>query len=63
MAIMQQARQDKRLCRKFKKRHRKDLSSTEVAELVRATNEPYRLHKDIAKEFQVPVSLVSRFAK
>ena len=63
MAIMQQARQDKRLCRKFKKRHRKDLSSTEVAELVRATKEPYRLHKDIAKEFQVPVSLVSRFAK
>ena len=57
------SKQDQRLCRKFKKRHRKDLTSEEVAKLVEATKEPYRTHKDVAKEFQVPVPLVHTLAK
>ena len=35
-------------CRKFKKRCRKDLNSKEIAEIIAAAKEPFRLHKDIA---------------
>ena len=43
---------------KIKKRHRKDLSADEIEAIVRATQEPYRLQKDVAQEFQVTARLV-----
>ena len=61
--LRRRARQDKAICCRFKKRHRKDLSSDEVAELLLATQKPYRLQKDIAKQFHVPAILVSRLVK
>ena len=50
-------------CRKFKKRHRKDLSCKEIEEIVAATKAPLRLHKDIAQQYRVPANLVGRLAK
>ena len=32
-------------------------------QVLAATKEPYRLHKDIAKEFRIPAILVSRLLK
>lgn len=34
---------------KFKKRHRKDLSTEELEAIIEATKSPYRLQKDVAQ--------------
>ena len=39
---------EKAMCRKYKKRHRKDLTTDEIEAIVEATKVPHRLHKDIA---------------
>ena len=41
--------QDSRAGRKFKKRHRKDLTADEIEEIIAASKEPYRIHADIAR--------------
>ena len=51
------------MCRKFKKRHRKDLTPDEIEAIVAASKEPHRLHKDIAQQFQIPTTLVGRLVK
>ena len=47
----------------MKKRHRKDLSAEEIEEIVAATKEPFRLHKDVAEQFRIPAQLVSGLAR
>ena len=42
------SRQEAAPCKKFKKRYRKDLSSKEVQEIIDASKQPFKLHKDIA---------------
>ena len=54
------SRKDKVLCCQFKKRHLKDLDAEEAAKLIEATKEPYRIQKDVAKQFHVSEKLVSR---
>ena len=44
-----QSKKDKAMCRKYKKRHRKDLTPEEIEAIVAAANVPFRLHKDIAQ--------------
>ena len=51
------------MCRKFKKRHRKDLTPDEIEAIVAASKIPHRLHKDIAQEFKIPIYLVGRLVK
>ena len=42
---------EKAKCRKFKKRHRKDLDPEEVEEIVAMVNQPYCLLKDVSQRF------------
>ena len=51
------------MCRKFKKRHRKDLSSEEIRRIVAATEIPFKSQRDVAKEFQVTALLVHALVK
>ena len=51
------------MCRKFKKRHRKDLNPDDIEAIVAAAKVPHRLHKDIANEFKVPAILVGQLVK
>ena len=51
------------MCRKYKKRHRKDLSPEEIEAIVAASKVPIRLHKDIAQEFKIPKILVGQLVK
>ena len=39
------------------------MTSEEISQVLAATREPYRLHKDIARQFQIPASLVGRLVK
>lgn len=50
--------EDRRPCRKYKKRHLKDLGLDEVHGIIEAAQEPFRTHKDVAQQFRVPVPLV-----
>ena len=49
--LKRQRRQEAALCRKYKKRHRKDLSSEELEEIILATKQPFMLLKDIAQRY------------
>ena len=51
------------MCRKYKKRHRKDLTPDEIEAIVAAAKVPHRLHKDIAQEFKVPTILIGKLVK
>ena len=46
-----EASKEKAMCRKYKKRHRKDLTPEEIEAIVAAAKVPNKLHKDIAQEF------------
>jgi len=46
--LKQQTRRDQVWKRKYKKRHRKDLTIEELEAIVAATRQPHRLHVDIA---------------
>ena len=50
--------EDKGLCRKYKKRHRKDLTPEEIDEIIRVASEPFALHKVIAQRFHITQQLV-----
>ena len=60
--LKEQSKQDKAPGRKYKKRHRKDLTAEEIEAIVAATREPFRLHKDVAQQFRVTAHLVSALA-
>ena len=51
------------MCRKYKKRHRKDLSPEDIEAIIAAAKVPHRLHKDIAQEFKIPAILVGKLVK
>ena len=51
------------MCRKYKKRHRKDLTPEEIEAIVAAAKVPNKLHKDIAQEFKIPAILVGKLVK
>ena len=61
--LKRQSQLDRAFYSNQKKRHRKDLSYEEIKQVLEATKQPYRLHKDIAKEFRIPAILVSRLVK
>ena len=44
--------------RKFKKRHKKDLSPEEISTIVATTKQPFRLYKDVAKQFRISQKLL-----
>ena len=48
---------------KYKKRHRKDLTAEEIEQIVEATKVPFRLYKDIAKQFKVSIIQVNNLVK
>ena len=58
-----QAKKEKAMCKRFKKRHRKDLTPEEIEDIVAASKMSHRLHKDIAKDFKVPAILVGKLVK
>ena len=58
--LKQERQKDSVFKNRFKKRYRKDLSVEEIEEIIVATKQPYRLHKEVAKEFRVSHQLVSR---
>ena len=54
---------DKAQCGKYKKRQRKDLTPEEIDAIIKATSEPFALHKDIAKRFRITHHLVGGLVK
>ena len=50
-------------CRKYKKRHKKDLTADEVDAIVEATKQPFRLQKDVAQQFRISIDLVSSLSR
>ena len=46
------------MCRKFKKRHRKDLTAEEIESIVADTEKPFKLIKDVALEYKISPQLV-----
>ena len=62
-SLKRQSKKDKAQYRKYKKRHRKDLSPEEIEAIVTAAKVPHRLHKDIAQEFKIPALLVGKLVK
>lgn len=61
--LKRQAQTDKAFYRKFKKRHRKDLSSEEIRQIVEAAKQPFKSHKDVAQEFKLTGQLVHVLVK
>ena len=51
------------MCRKYKKRHRKDLTPEEIEAIVAAAKVPNKLHKDIGQEFKISAILVGQLVK
>ena len=47
----------------YKKRRRRTLSPDEVAEIVAATKEPYRMHADVARQYRVSSQLVGTLVR
>ena len=60
---MQQSIAEKASCRKYKKRHRKELSADEVEKIVGVAQQPFRRQKDVAQQFRVTVQLVGALCR
>ena len=45
-------------CRKYKKRHRKDLTASEIERILEAAEQPFVMHRDVAQQFKISYRLV-----
>ena len=61
--LKQQGDRDKGMGTKLRKRHRRELSADEIADIVAATRKPYHKIKDVALQHRVTPSLVGRLVK
>ena len=51
--LRKRSNQDTAPSRLYKKRHLKDLTADDIAAIVAASKEPYRLQVDIARQFKI----------
>ena len=56
--LRQQAQSDRVCCRRYKKRHRKDLTADEIEKILEATKQPFMMHRDVAQQFKISHRLV-----
>ena len=61
--LKQQGDRDKGMGTKLRKRHRRELSADEIADIVAATKKPYCQIKDVALQHRVTPGLVGRLVK
>ena len=61
--LKEQADEERRICRRLKKRRRRDLSPDEIDAIVEATKQPYKLQKDVAKQYNVNRKLVGALVR